>query len=86
MLFKNKKFINKHLGIFLSLTFIFFCFLISIFSYFIIPDDSQYSNQMHLSIHSMSPVFKTYILEIPNFSNSNESYLNIKFFGKKKSK
>ena len=83
MLFKNKKFINRHFGIFLSLTFIFFCFLISIFSYFIIPDDSQYSNQMHLSIHSMSPGFKTYILEIPNASNSNESYFNIKFFGKK---
>tara|TARA_B100000953_G_scaffold26652_2_gene21632 strand:- start:4727 stop:5800 length:1074 start_codon:yes stop_codon:yes gene_type:complete len=83
MLFKKKKFINKHFGILLSLTFIFFCLLISIFSYFIIPDDSQYSNQMHLSIHSMPPGFKAYILEIPNSSNFNESYLNIKFFGKK---
>ena len=83
MSFKKKKFINKHFGILLSLTFIFFCLLISIFSYFIIPDDSQYSNQMHLSIHSMPPGFKAYILEIPNSSNFNESYLNIKFFGKK---
>ena len=83
MLFKKRKFIKKHFGILLSLTFIFFCLLISIFSYFIIPDDSQYSNQMHLSIHSMSPGFKAYILEIPNSSNFNESYLNIKFFGKK---
>ena len=83
MLFKKKKFIYKHFGIFLAFTFIFFCFLISIFSYFIIPDESQYSNQMHLSIHSMQPGFKTYILEIPNSSNFNESYLNTKFFGKK---
>ncbi|SUZ76415.1 uncharacterized protein METZ01_LOCUS29269 [marine metagenome] len=31
----------------------------------------------------MPPGFKAYILEIPNSSNFNESYLNIKFFGKK---
>ena len=83
MLFLKKKFINKHFGVFLSLIFIFFCFLISIFSYFIIPDDSQNSNQMHLSIHSMPPGFTANILEVPNPEETNESYLSAKFFGKK---
>jgi len=83
MLFINKKFINKYFGILLSLAFIFFCFLISVFSYFIIPDDSQYSNQMHLPIHSMPPGFKATMLEIPNSINLNESYLTTKFFGNK---
>ena len=77
-------FVNKHFGVLLSFSFIFFCFLISIFSYFIIPDDSQYSNQMHLQIHSMSPGFKATILEVPNSSNNNkESYIRSKFFGNK---
>ena len=85
MLFINKKFINKYFGVLLSLAFIFFCFLISVFSYFIIPDDSQYSNQMHLPIHSMPPGFKATILEIPNSKNSKQSYFSIKFFGNKNS-
>ncbi len=83
MLFIHKKFINKYFGVLLSLAFIFFCFLISVFSYFIIPDDSQYSNQMHLPIHSMPPGFKATILEIPDFKNKKESYLSNKFFGNK---
>lgn len=83
MLFIHKKFINKYFGVLLSLAFIFFCLLISVFSYFIIPDDSQYSNQMHLPIHSMPPGFKATILEIPDFKNKKESYLSNKFFGNK---
>tara|TARA_X000000368_G_scaffold415084_1_gene406192 strand:+ start:1125 stop:2198 length:1074 start_codon:yes stop_codon:yes gene_type:complete len=83
MFIKNKKFFYKHFGILISLIFIAFCIFISFFSYFLIPDDSQYSNQMHLSIHSMPPGFETYILEMPNSSNYNQSYFNIKFFGKK---
>lgn len=85
MLFINKKFIHKYFGVLFSLAFIFFCFLISVFSYFIIPDDSQYSNQMHLPIHSMPPGFKATILEIPNSKNSKQSYFSIKFFGNKNS-
>ena len=83
MLFINKKSIHKYFSVLISLAFIFFCFLISVFSYFIIPDDSQYSNQMHLPIHSMPPGFKVTILEIPNYINLNESYLSTKFFGVK---
>ena len=41
----------NNFGIILSFGFIFFCFLISIFSYFIIPDNSRFSNQMHLEIN-----------------------------------
>ena len=77
----KNKFINKYFGVLLSLAFIFFCFLISIFSYLIIPDDSQYSNQMHLPIHSMPPGSKAILLEIPNRINSNQSYFSKKFFG-----
>ena len=76
-------FVNKHFGVILSFSFILFCFLISIFSYFIIPDDSQYSNQMHLQIHSMSPGFKATILQVPNSLNKKESYIRSKFFGNK---
>ena len=83
MLFNKKKFINKYFGITLSLIFVLFCFIISFFAYFIIPDDSQHANQMHLPIHSMPPGFKATILEIPNPVNLNESYLITKFFGNK---
>ena len=58
---------------FLSLSFIFFIFFISIFAYMISPDDSQNANNMSLSIHS-KPHFKTMILKIPNQSK------NLNFF------
>ena len=75
----NSRKIKKNIGVFFSIGFISFCILISIFSYFIIPDDSQYSNQMHLEINSMPPGFKTYIIEIPGKHNENQ--LSKKFFG-----
>ena len=55
---------------FLSLSFIFFIFFISIFAYMISPDDSQNANNMSLSIHSKPPFFKTTILKIPNQSKN----------------
>ena len=64
--------IKKNIGVFFSIGFISFCVLISIFSYFIIPDDSQYSNQMHLEINSKPPGFKTCIIEIPVENNKNQ--------------
>lgn len=83
MSFTKEMFFVKHFGVLLSFVFILFCLLISIFSYFIIPDDSQYSNQMHLQIHSKSPGYKATVLEIPNSLNKNESYISTKIFGKK---
>ena len=67
---------------FLSLSFIFFIFFISIFAYMISPDDSQNANNMSLSIHSKPPLFKTMILKIPNQSK-NLNFFRF-FFGREK--
>ena len=77
--FKCKK-IKNFFGIYLSIFFILFCFFISIFSYFIIPDKSRYSNQMHIEIASMPPGSMFSVIEIPvnKFKTSN---LSNKFFG-----
>ena len=75
--------LRKNLGIFFSLIFILFCLIISVFAYFIIPDDSQYSNQMHLEINSMPPGFKTFIIEIPNNQKKSNNHLSEKFLGNK---
>ncbi len=64
----------NNLGIILSLGFIFFCFLISIFSYLIIPDKSKFSNQMHLPIHSKEPGFKADFILVPNENSDNLDY------------
>ena len=84
MLSTTKSFIKNNFGVSFCLSFIFFCFLVSIFAYFIIPDDSQHSNQMHLPIHSNPPGFKAIILEIPNVNDDNQSFLSKKLFGDKK--
>jgi peptide/nickel transport system permease protein len=83
MFSRTKSFIKNNFGVSFCLAFIFFCFLVSIFAYFIIPDDSQYSNQMHLPIHSKPPGFKAIILEIPNVNDDNQSFLSKKLFGDK---
>lgn len=66
----------------LSFWFIILIGLISIFAYALAPDDSQYANQMHLSIHSKPPGFKVLILTIPSQSRSEQSFINKLFFGK----
>ena len=83
MLTKKINFIYNHFGVFFSSFFIFFCFIISIFSYFFISDNSEYSNQMHLAIHSKSPGFKVNIISIPAKNTDNQSTLNLLFFGNK---
>ncbi|KRO88799.1 MAG: peptide transporter [Cryomorphaceae bacterium BACL29 MAG-121220-bin8] len=82
MLTKKFSLIYKYPGLFLSSFFIFFCFIISIFSYFFIPDNSEYSNQMHLPIHSKSPGFSVNIISIPNNSVDDKFHLSL-FFGNK---
>ena len=83
MFTKKVSFIYNHFGVFLSFFFIFFCFLISIFSYLLISDSSEYSNQMHLGIHSKSPGFKVNIISVPVKNDHNQSILNLFFFGNK---
>jgi len=73
---------NKNFWGALSFWFIILIGLISIFAYALAPDDSQYANQMHLSIHSKPPGFKVMILTIPSQSMSEQSFINKLFFGK----
>jgi len=71
----------NNFGIILSFGFIFFCFLISIFSYFIIPDNSRFSNQMHLEINSKHPGFSSQFIIIPNENSNKQNFISRMFVG-----
>jgi len=77
-----QKFKKNFWGVF-SFYFIVFVGLISVFAYVFAPDNSQYANQMHLSIHSKSPGFKVLMLTIPSQVKNNQSVLDKLFFGTK---
>ncbi|WP_417213189.1 ABC transporter permease [Bizionia sp.] len=77
-----QKFKKDFWGVF-SLGFIVFVGLISIFAYVIAPDNSQYANQMHLSIHSKKPGFTVQMLTIPQETEIEDSFFSSIFFGKK---
>lgn len=59
--------------------------LIALFAYLIAPDDSQYANQMHLSIHSQRPGFKVQMLRLPSQIKTEQSKLSQWLFGKEDS-
>lgn len=77
-----QKFKKSFWGVF-SFWFIVFVGLISVFAYVIAPDNSQYANQMHLSIHSQKPGFKVQILSIPSSNGIEQSGFNKLLFGDK---
>lgn len=80
----TKKFFDfrrNFLGI-ISLIFIFFVFLVSIFSYVISPDNSVNGNTMNLSIHSKKPGFSTKMLILKQ-KKTNRFSLESIFFGHK---
>jgi ABC-type dipeptide/oligopeptide/nickel transport system permease subunit len=77
-----QKFSKSFWGVF-SLWFIIFLGFISVFAYVLAPDDSQYANQMHLSIHSKQPGFTVEMLVIPNTLTRDQNFLNRIFFGRK---
>ena len=77
-----QKFKKDFWGVF-SLVFIAIIGFISIFAYAFAPDDSQHANHMHLSIHSKRPGFKVLMLTFPSSVESDQSYFNKLFFGKK---
>jgi len=77
-----QKFKNNFWGVF-SFGFIVLIGLISIFAYAIAPDNSQYANQMHLSIHSKKPGFKVQMLTIPSTIINEQGFLDTLFFGRK---
>jgi peptide/nickel transport system permease protein len=77
-----QKFKKNFWGVF-SFWFIVFVGLISVFAYVIAPDNSQYANQMHISIHSKQPGFKVTMLSIPSAQTNKQSWLDKIFFGVK---
>ena len=77
-----KKFKQNYFGI-ASLCFVIFVGFMAIFAYVFAPDDSQYANQMHLSIHSKPPGFEVSMLIQPNASPNPQSLIDILFFGDK---
>ncbi|MDO5970809.1 ABC transporter permease [Flavivirga aquimarina] len=77
-----QKFKKNFWGVF-SFYFIVLVGLVSVFAYAFAPDNSQFANQMHLSIHSKKPGFKVEILTIPSQLKTNQSWMHKVFFGKK---
>ncbi|WP_019036985.1 ABC transporter permease [Psychroflexus tropicus] len=72
---------SKNLWGVLSFWYIVICFLIGVFAYFLAPDDSQNANNMALSIHSKPPGFSVKVLELPNLTTGEQSWLDGAFFG-----
>lgn len=77
-----QKFKKNFWGVF-SFYFIVLVGLVSVFAYAFAPDNSQYANQMHLSIHSKKPGFEVTMLTLPSQLQNNQSGLDKLFFGKK---
>ncbi len=75
-----QKFKKNFWGVF-SFGFIVFVGLVSIFAYVFAPDNSQYANQMHLSIHSKAPGFKVEMLTIPSKVKNKQTAFGKIFFG-----
>lgn len=79
-----QKFKRDFWGVF-SFCFIVFVGFISVFAYVIAPDNSQYANQMHLSIHSKKPGFKVQMLVKPENNIIEQGFFDELFFGKRNS-
>ena len=77
-----QKFKKNFWGVF-SFSFIVVCGFIALFAYVFAPDNSQNANQMHVSIHSQSPGFKTMMLTISEGQKTSQSFLSKLFFGYK---
>jgi peptide/nickel transport system permease protein len=60
-----QKFKKNFWGV-LSFFIILFYALVAIFAYVIAPDDTEYANQMHISIHSQPPGFTVDMLALPS--------------------
>lgn len=77
-----QKFKKNFWGVF-SFYYIVLVGLVSVFAYAFAPDNSQYANQMHVSIHSKKPGFKVTMLTLPSELKINQGFLNKLFLGKK---
>ncbi|MDA8734030.1 ABC transporter permease [Flavobacteriaceae bacterium] len=77
----RKTIASNNLGVILSSCLVMLCLLISIFSYLFIPDNSRFSNQMHLPINSKPPGFEASFIIIPNNNYNDQSFLSKIFTG-----
>ncbi|GAB1855420.1 hypothetical protein MHTCC0001_02540 [Flavobacteriaceae bacterium MHTCC 0001] len=77
-----QKFKKNFWGVF-SFCFIILVGIVAVFAYTLTPDNSQYANQMHLSIHSKPPGFKATMLTIPSQVENRQTVLSKVFFGVK---
>ncbi|WP_372756392.1 ABC transporter permease [Mariniflexile sp.] len=75
-----QKFKKNFWGVF-SCCFIILVGIVSVFAYLLAPDNSQYANQMHLTIHSKKPGFKVQMLTIPTDLETEQSVFDKLFFG-----
>ena len=55
-----------------SLCIIVFYAFCAIFAYLIAPDNTQYANQMHISIHSQAPGFTVDMIEMPIYNTLDQ--------------
>lgn len=78
-----RKFIKNRLGL-LCLIYIITCALISIFCYFLTPDNSNNANKMHLEIHSKPPGFNCLMLTVPSHKKTKTNFFETLFQGKAK--
>ena len=63
--------------------FIILSFLVAIFAYVIIPDNTPMSNRINLSISNQSPGFKVQILKVPKSYVEKSGFFQKIFFGRK---
>jgi len=77
-----RKFKQNFWGVF-SFWFVVAVGFVSVFAYVIAPDNSQYANQMHISMHSKKPGFKMMMLTMPSTSSEEQGWLDKVFFGVK---
>ena len=75
-----KKFKQNYFGL-ASLCFVLFVGFMATFAYVFAPDNSQYANQMNLSIHSKSPGFKVSMLIEPQTPKPSQNFFSKLFFG-----
>ena len=76
-----QKFKKNFWGVF-SFYFVVLVGVVSVFAYVFAPDNSQNANQMHLSIHSKKPGFKTKLLTLPTALENEQGFLDKLFFGR----
>lgn len=74
------KFKKDFWGVF-SLSIIAIYAFIALFAYVLAPDDTQYANQMHISIHSQPPGFTVDMIELP-YPNTQETTFTDWWYGK----